>query len=127
MDLALQTTLESLDDTIGALNDYLNPLTDNGNNGNNGASDIHSASGFSGMVSRPTWFQVAERGPEHVQVTPVGESVPGPLHLTIAPTINVSGAANGKAVGQQVYRQIEDGIIRSMESGRLRGVLKKGH
>ena len=78
------------------------------------------------MVSQPTWFQVAERGPEHVEVTPSG-SVPGPLHLTVAPTINVGGGANGKAVGQQVYRQIEDGIIRSMESGRLRGVLKKGH
>ena len=140
MNQKLEGTLNSLDETIETLNIHLTDLTNppapngnnqtggnNWNNWNNWQGFTSAASGYSGMVSRPTWFQVAERGPEHVQVTPVGESVPGPLHLTIAPTINVSGAANGKAVGQQVYRQIEDGIIRSMESGRLRGVLKKGH
>ena len=113
MDTKLLTVLERLDETIGDLNTTL------------GGIPGHAA-GFSGMVSRPSLLQVAERGPEYVEVTPSG-SVPGPLHLTVAPTINVSGGANGRAVGQQVYRQIEDGIIRSMESGRLRGVLKKGH
>ena len=113
MDTKLLTVLERLDETIGDLNTTLGGIPGH-------------ASGFSGMVSRPSLMQVAERGPEYVEVTPSG-SVPGPLHLTVAPTINVSGGANGRAVGQQVYRQIEDGIIRSMESGRLRGVLKKGH
>lgn len=113
IDTKLHKVLQDLDDTLNTLNATL-------------GAGRSAAAGYSGMVSQPTWFQVAERGPEHVEVTPSG-SVPGPLHLTVAPTINVGGGANGKAVGQQVYRQIEDGIIRSMESGRLRGVLKKGH
>lgn len=55
--------------------------------------EIAAASGFHGLVTRPTRFLVGERGPEMVSVTPRGES-PG---ITVAPAITLNYSGDGGA------------------------------
>jgi hypothetical protein len=85
-----------------------------------------AASGFSGMVNRPTYFLAGEAGPEHVEITPGGRRRGGGAG-GISTTFNVTvvGSDDPQRDGVRFARMAEEAIIRSMRSGRLRKVISE--
>lgn len=93
------------------------------------ATLVPAASGFDGMVSRPTLFLAGEAGAEHVNVTPSGAGIGG-NELSVSPTFNITAntAADGQAIVDAIRRDalpmLEREIDRMLRRGSRYGNLE---
>ncbi|MEM3737553.1 MAG: hypothetical protein QXJ75_05670 [Candidatus Bathyarchaeia archaeon] len=79
-------------------------------------ASIPAQYGFEGTVTRPTLFLAGEKGPEHVQITPMPSP---PRTIRIENTIHIERVTvNDETDLNRLRRAVEQGILRALELQR---------